>query len=178
MHWGAGRGGLWQQLLHGCQLCHAPAFRAPLQLGRRDLDLGPKGNTQVDLSTYTSGHGADIGRRLRGPRGQFCTFSESGTSKALSPRGAFHLGGPAIYGNSWGRTPQAHGNVRPEAQDVFFPESSWVGAWAGQGLTAKAGHWPIAWLEGRQAWALLGGARARARGHFPRLFLEGYEDAH
>lgn len=93
----------------GASHCHAPAFRAPLQLGRRDLDLGPKGNTQVNLSTYASGHGADVGRRLRGPQGQFCTFNESGTGKALSRRGAFHLGDPAIYGNSWGRTPEAMG---------------------------------------------------------------------
>lgn len=89
--------------------CHAPAFRAPLQLGRGDLDLGPKGNTEVDLSSYASGHGADVGRRLRGLHGQFCTFNESGTGKALSPGGAFHLGDPAIYGNSWGRTPEAMG---------------------------------------------------------------------
>lgn len=35
----------------GCR--HAPVFRAPLQLGQRDLAMGPMGNTKVALSTDT-----------------------------------------------------------------------------------------------------------------------------
>lgn len=47
------------------------------------------------------------------------------------------------------RVPQAHGNGRWGGQNVCFPESSWVGALARQGLTAKAGHWLIAWAGGK-----------------------------
>lgn len=84
----------------------------------------------------------------------------------------------AVYGNSWGRTPQAHGNVRWGGQNVCFPESSWVGALARQGLTAKAGPWLIAWAGGKAGVGAAGWCGARARGHFPRLLVEEEEDAH
>ena len=55
-----GRAG-WPLAVNSCMgtgYCHAPAFRALLQLGRRDLALGPMGNIQVPLSTFTSGRRA------------------------------------------------------------------------------------------------------------------------
>lgn len=49
---GTGRDGLWKTIPAWAPAnCHAPVFRAPLQLGGRDLVLGPRGNTQVALST-------------------------------------------------------------------------------------------------------------------------------
>lgn len=50
--------------------------------------------------------------------------------------------------------------------------------WPGRGWLPRQDIGWLPGLEGRQAWALLGGAQARALGHFPRLFLEEDEDAH
>lgn len=105
--------------------------------------------------------------------GQFCTLNESGTCKALSPRRALQLGDVAIYGNSWGRTPKAHGNVRWEVQDVCFPESSWVGAPARQGLTAKAGHWLVAWAGGKTGMGTAGWCPGQRSGALSQALLGG-----
>lgn len=100
--------------------------------------------------------------------------------------GAFHLGDPAIYGNrlgrvpAWGRAPKAHGNARPEAQKV----SSHFASQNPPGLVPRQGRGCQPWqdtgglpgLEGRQEQAL-GGAGARALGHFPRFFLKEDKDA-
>lgn len=163
----------------GSGSCPAPAYRTLLQRGQRDPAAGPTGNAQVALATYTlvSRHGAGGGRSLRWPRASSAP-SISQAHESTFPQGSLPSGDLAIYGNSGRRTPKAHGNGRWEGQNVCFPESSWVAALARQGLTAKAGHWLVAWAGGRQAWALLGGAQARALGHFPRLFLEEDEDAH
>lgn len=65
------------------------------------------------------------------------------------PQGSLSSEDVAIYGNSWGKNSPAHGDVRWGGQNVCFPESSWAGAPARQGLTAKAVRWPVAWAGGK-----------------------------
>lgn len=76
--------------------------------------------------------------------------------------GAFHLGDLAIYGNSWGRA--------PEAWDVcsLFAAQSPPGLVPrpGRGCVPRQDMGQLCGLEGRQVWAR-GGAMARALGHFP-----------
>ena len=82
--------------------------------------------------------------------------------------GAFHLGDLAIYGNSWGRA--------PEAQNVCFP----FAAQSPPGLVSRPGRGCLPWqdrgqlpqLKGRLVWAL-GGAGARDLGVFQPLLGGG-----
>lgn len=62
--------------------CQAPAFRAPLQLRRRDLARDPTDDTQGVPSSHTSRGGAGAGRSLRRPRGT-----------VLCPQGVRHMQG-------------------------------------------------------------------------------------
>lgn len=89
------------------------------------------------------------------------------------PQGSLPSGDVAIYGNGWGRTPQAHGNVKWGGQNVCFPESSWVGALARQGLAAKAGHWLIAWAGGKAGVGAAGWCPGQSSGAFSQALLGG-----
>lgn len=90
----------------------------------------------------------------------------------MSPKRA-SIGDLAIFGNSLGRTPKAHGNVRREVLKVCFPESSWAGAQARQGLTAKAGHRLVAWAGGKTGVGAAGWCPGQSSGALSQALLGG-----